>query len=58
MSHALLTPTHMAAPRRYVRKRPFLERLLDMLRNGPWEVVIFTASVRAYADKLLDVLGA
>ena len=40
----------------YVRRRPFLDRLLDALKDGPWEVVVFTASVRAYADKLLDVL--
>ena len=40
----------------YVRRRPFLDKFLDWLRAGPWEVVIFTASVKAYADKLLDSL--
>ena len=40
----------------YVRRRPFLDKLLQALRGGPWEVVVFTASVRAYADRLLDVL--
>lgn len=40
----------------YVRRRPFLDRLLQALKDGPWEVVVFTASVRAYADQLLDVL--
>ena len=38
---------------RYVRKRPFLDRLIDVLRVGPWEVVVFTASVRS-VDSLID----
>ena len=42
----------------YVRRRPFLDKLLAFLRenSGAFEVTIFTASVKAYADKLLDVL--
>jgi len=41
----------------YVRKRPFLDAFFNhLLVSGAWEVVIFTASVRAYADALLDIL--
>ena len=65
--HASVTPTPLddlavsffvsnATHTMYVRRRPFLDKFIDALRAGPWEVVIFTASVRAYADKLLDAL--
>ena len=42
----------------YVRKRPFLEAFFNHLQlyRDSWAVVIFTASVRAYADALLDIL--
>lgn len=39
----------------YVRKRPHLDHFLDEV-SELFEVVVFTASHRAYADKLLDIL--
>lgn len=38
-----------------MKKRPYLEQFLDFV-SQIFEVVIFTASERAYADKLLDIL--
>ena len=41
----------------YVRRRPFLDFFFNhLLVSGAWEVVIFTASVQAYADAMLDLL--
>jgi CTD small phosphatase-like protein 2 len=39
----------------HVRKRPGLDAFLDAV-SGRFEVVVFTASQRAYADRLLDRL--
>ena len=44
----------------YVRKRPFLEAFFNhlLVHAASWEVVIFTASVRAYADARQPVAPA
>lgn len=39
----------------YVKKRPYLEEFLKFV-SQIFEVAIFTASEKAYADKLLDIL--
>ena len=39
----------------YARKRPFCEYFLQVV-SSHFEVVVFTASQRCYADKLLDIL--
>jgi CTD small phosphatase-like protein 2 len=39
----------------YVRKRPHLHRLLEAIRDK-FEVVVFTASQKVYADRLLNLL--
>jgi CTD small phosphatase-like protein 2 len=39
----------------YVRKRPHLETFLETV-SAKFEVVIFTASQRVYAERLLDIL--
>ena len=39
----------------YVLKRPFVDRFLQAV-SRKFEVVVFTASLRKYADPLLDVL--
>ena len=39
----------------YVRKRPHLETFLDYV-SQKYEIVLFTASQRVYAERLLDIL--
>jgi len=41
----------------YVFKRPFLSEFLDIASQS-FEIVIFTASVRQYADPLIDILDS
>ena len=39
----------------YVRKRPYLDEFLEKV-SSKFEIVIFTASQRVYAERLLDIL--
>jgi CTD small phosphatase-like protein 2 len=39
----------------YVRKRPHLHRFLEAIHDK-FEVVVFTASQKVYADRLLNLL--
>eukprot|EP01024_Parvocaulis_polyphysoides_P028776 TRINITY_DN2598_c0_g1_i1.p1 TRINITY_DN2598_c0_g1~~TRINITY_DN2598_c0_g1_i1.p1 ORF type:complete len:353 (+),score=45.66 TRINITY_DN2598_c0_g1_i1:262-1320(+) len=41
----------------YVKCRPYLKQFLEAVSNH-FEVVVFTASLEAYADKVLDVIDA
>ncbi|EFA78563.1 hypothetical protein PPL_09215 [Heterostelium album PN500] len=39
----------------YINKRPYVQELFDFL-HGKFEIVIFTASISRYADKVLDLI--
>lgn len=41
----------------FIKKRPFLDQLLDYLKNEGFEIAVFTAADREYATKILEHLG-
>ena len=50
-----LSPTPRAAPQVYVRKRPHMDYFMSKVSQW-FEIIVFTASQKVYADKLLSII--